>query len=75
MQQTDIETVLKKHSDHLGSLPGVLGTAQGVCAGKPCIRIYVAKKTDDILKPIPANIEGYPIEIQETGDIRPRNSN
>ena len=65
-----IEAVLKKHTTELMSLPGVVGTAQGECAGKPCIKVYVVKKTPDLEKQIPSTIEGYPVEVQETGKIK-----
>jgi PBP1b-binding outer membrane lipoprotein LpoB len=38
MPEKTIEAVLKEHTDTLMSLPGVVGTAQGECAGKPCIK-------------------------------------
>ncbi len=65
-----IEAVLKQHTDSLMSLSGVVGTAQGECAGKPCIRVFVVKKSADLLKQIPTVIEGYAVEVQETGEIR-----
>ena len=65
-----IEMVLKEHTNDLMSLPGVVGTAQGLCSGKPCIKVFVAKKTSDLLKQIPSTIEGYKVEVQETGEIR-----
>ncbi len=70
MQQKKIETVLKEHTDSLMALPGVVGTAQGECAGKPCIKVFVTKKTPELLKQIPSVIEGYPVAVQETGEIR-----
>ena len=70
MPEKTIESVLKEHTDTLMSLPGVVGTAQGECAGKPCIKVFVAKKTSDLLKQIPSTIEGYKVEVQETGEIR-----
>jgi hypothetical protein len=39
MQQKKIETVLKEHTDSLMAVPGVVGTAIGECAGKPCIKV------------------------------------
>ncbi len=48
MQQKKIETVLKEHTDSLMTLPGVVGTAIGECAGKPCIKVYVEKKTPEL---------------------------
>ena len=67
-----IEDVLKEHTSKLMSLPGVVGTGQGLCSGEPCIRIFVVQKTDDLLKQIPPEIDGYPIDIQETGEFRKR---
>ena len=67
-----IEDVLKKHTSKLMSLPGVVGTGQGLCSGEPCIRIFVVQKTDALLKQIPPEIDGYLIDIQETGEFRKR---
>ncbi len=70
MPEKTIEAILKELTDTLMSLPGVIGTAQGECAGKPCIKVFVAKKTSDLLKQIPSTIEGYKVEVQETGEIK-----
>ncbi len=70
MPEKTIETVLKEHTDSLMQLPGVVGTAQGLCSGKPCIKVYVAKKTSNLVKQIPATLEGYAVEIQVTGEIK-----
>jgi len=67
-----IEAVLKEHTDRLMSLPGVVGTAQGKCAGQPCIKVFVVKKTSEVLTQIPSTIEGYEVLIEETGEIRAR---
>ena len=71
MQQRPIEMVLKEHTDSLMSLPGVVGTAQGECEGKPCIKVLVAAKTFALVQQIPSAIEGYEVEVVETGEIRP----
>ncbi len=65
-----IETVLKEHTDRLMSLPGVVGTAIGVCEGTPCIKVLVVKKTPQLVNEIPQTLEGYPVVIEETGEIR-----
>jgi len=70
MPEKPIEEVLKEHTNDLMSLPGVVGTAQGLCSGKPCIKVLVAKKTSDLLKQIPATLKGYTVEIQVTGEIK-----
>jgi hypothetical protein len=74
MPEKTIGAVLKEHTASLMALPGVLGAAEGRCDGKPCIKVYVREKTPEVLKEIPAQIEGYPITIQETGIIRPLGS-
>lgn len=72
MPQKSIEEVLKAHTDELMAIPGVVGTAQGLFAGKPCIKVYVVKKTPDLEKRVPDSLEGYPVVIEETGEIRAR---
>ena len=70
MPEKTIEAVLKEHTDSLMSLPGVVGTALGECSGQPCIKVFVVKKTSDLVKQIPSAIEGYEVAVQETGEIR-----
>lgn len=65
-----IEAVLKQHTDRLMSVNGVVGTAIGECEGKPCIRVLVVKKTPALLSKIPSSLEGFPVVIDETGEIR-----
>ncbi len=74
MPQKTITAVLKERTPSLMALPGVVGTAEGRCDGKPCIKVYVKEKTPDLLKRIPTEIEGYPVTIEETGEIRPLSS-
>lgn len=65
-----IEAVLKEHTAGLMALEGVVGTGQGQRDGKPCIHVYVLKKTPELLAQIPSTLEGYAVEVQETGVIR-----
>ena len=74
MEKKPIEDVLKEHTDSLMSLPGVVGTAQGECSGEPCIRVLVVEKTAELLEQIPPEIEGYTVDVLETGVIRPLDS-
>ena len=70
MEAKSIEKVLQEHTDTLMALPGVVGTAQGECSGKPCIRVFVVKITADLLDRIPSSIEGYEVAVQDTGEIK-----
>ena len=62
--------MLTEHTGTLMSLPGVVGTVQGECAGQPCIRVFVVKETPDLLSHIPHAIEGYTVVVQETGEFQ-----
>ena len=65
-----IEEVLKEHSSKLMSIPGVVGTGQSLCSGRPCIKVFVSRKTEELERKIPKTLEGYPVEIQETGKFK-----
>ncbi len=74
MAALTIEAVLKEHTYEWMSILGVVGTGIGECEGKPCIRILVAKKTPELLKKIPSRLEGFVVDVHETGEIRARDS-
>jgi hypothetical protein len=65
-----IEEVLKQNTDHLMSIPGVVGTAIGECKGHPCIMVLVEKRTADLTKRIPDKLGGFLVVVEETGAIR-----
>ena len=70
MPNKAIEEVLQERTASLMAIPGVVGTAQGLCSGEPCIRVFVVGKTDELVKQIPVEIDGYPVDVQETGEFR-----
>ena len=49
MPAKTIEEALRDHTDSLMSLPGVVGTGQGLCDGQPCIKVFIVKKTPELL--------------------------
>jgi len=53
------------------SIPGVVGTAQGEEQGAPIILVFVKKKDDAIRRAIPTMLEGYPVRVDEVGEVRP----
>ena len=65
-----IEEVLKEHTGRLMALPGVVATAQGKHSGQPCVLVFVAQKTPELLRQIPSTIDGYQVAVQESGEIR-----
>ena len=70
MAGTIIQEVFKQHTDRLMAIPGVVGTAIGECDGSPCIKVFVVKKTTDIMNKIPSKLDGFPVAVEETGTIR-----
>jgi hypothetical protein len=69
-QSTSVTEVLERHSDSLMNLPGVVGTAEGICAGRPCILVLVERLTPALKKSVPPVLDGVPVDIRETGRIR-----
>jgi len=70
MPAKTIEAVLKEHTDALMAIPGVVGVAQGLLGGKPCIRVYVVDETPQLQRTIPTVLQGYPVAVEQTGEIR-----
>ena len=70
MSAKTIEEVLKEHTDDLMAIPGVVGTGQGLLDGKPCIKVFVIKKTPQLDRKIPSNLDNHPVVIEETGEFR-----
>ncbi len=70
MPDKPIAAVLETHSPRLMSLPGVVGVGEGRCAGAPCIKVLVLEKTPELVERIGDAIEGYKVEVVETGEIR-----
>ena len=70
MAKRTIEEVLGRHAGRLMSISGVVGTGQGIDGGRSCIKVYVVTKTPSLNRKIPETIEGYPVVVEETGEIR-----
>ena len=66
-----LEEVLGAHTDRLMAMPGVVGVAEGLRDGQHCVKVFVVLRTPDLLKVIPASLEGYPVAVEETGELRP----
>ena len=70
MTEKTIKEVLEEHTDNLMSFSGVVGTGQGICNDKPCIKVYVSQKTSELDKKIPKYLDGYKVIIEVIGKIR-----
>jgi predicted nucleotidyltransferase len=69
----DIDSVLRAHDKELLAIPGVVGVYIGVLDdGKtPCLKVMLAEKSSETERAIPKMIEGFPVVIEVTGQIRP----
>ena len=72
MAARSIDEVLAAHTDSLMALPGVVGTAVGLCDGERCIKVLLADSTTATRRRIPPRLDGYRVVAEVTGTIKPR---
>ena|SRR3990172_11870483 len=74
--QSDINTVMEAHTAELMAIPGVVGVAIGETEDKkPCILVLIIEEKDEIINKIPKELEGYPISLLVSGEIKPLTGN
>lgn len=71
--QRDINDVLRAHDKELLAIPGVVGVYVGVLEdGKtPCLKVMLARASAETERALPKTLEGYPVVVEVTGEIRP----
>jgi hypothetical protein len=68
----NIDEVMKTHTGEIMAIPGVVGIYIGqLTDGKPCIKVMVREEDTSSRERIPEHLEGYPVLIEVTGEIRP----
>jgi hypothetical protein len=69
----DINAVLRSHDRELLAIKGVVGVYAGALDdGKiPCLKVMVVAKTAELERAIPKTLEGFPVFIEVTGEIKP----
>ena len=72
MPTRDIQTVQEANIPTLMALDGVVGVAIGERDDHtPCIVIYVKEMTEALRAALPTALEGHPVRVEVTGEIRP----
>ena len=73
MPKRDINAVLRDHDQELMATPGVVGVYVGLLGDQktPCLRVMIVKNSKDLERALPKSLEGYKVEVEETGNIRP----
>lgn len=66
----ELAAVLERHAPALLSLPGVVGVAEGEADGRPCVVVFVAEAAPGTAAVIPAELEGWPVVLRESGGFR-----
>ncbi|HEX6693734.1 MAG TPA: hypothetical protein VF035_03420 [Longimicrobiales bacterium] len=62
-----IEDAVAAAATELMAVDGVEGVGQGICAGTPCIRVYV--QTAAAAASLPETFHGHPVDPVITGRI------
>jgi hypothetical protein len=74
MAPLDLEAVLARDGPELMALSGVTGVAEGNCAGQRCIKVFVVRKTPELAARLPTTLGGFPVAIEESGEIHAQDS-
>ena len=70
MPDKSIIDVLNENTESLMSISGVVGTAQGLNNGEPCVKVFVIELTDEMKMKLPKKLDGYNVIIEETGEFK-----
>ena len=68
----DINAVLTAHRDSLLALPGVVGTAVGLCDGERCIKVLLSDASAAGRQRVPERLEGFRVVVEVSGTVTPR---
>ena len=68
-----LSLVIARNATTLMGIPGVVGVYEGETDGKPVLRVMVLSRADSTLKRIPKTLEGYDVEVEVSGPIKPMN--
>ena len=72
MTETSIIAAQEALTASVMGLPGVVGTAVGLCGDEPCIKVYVVGPEAVSLDSIPDTYQGFPVDVEVTGEFRAR---
>lgn len=65
-----VAAVKSRHEAELMKIPGVLGAGVGLSPlGTPVVKVFVEEDTFVVRSALPPDLEGVPVQIEETGPI------
>ncbi|HHP7238064.1 hypothetical protein [Longibacter sp.] len=62
-----IQDALRSAQDQWMDWNGVEAVGQGKADGEDCIVVYVASRDLDVIKSIPAEFQGVPVQVHDAG--------
>jgi len=65
----NVADVLSRHTPSLMAIPGVTGTGEGKRGTQAILVVYVEHATPELREQIPAEVEGYRVEVREIGKV------
>ena len=68
-----LSLVIARNATKLMGIPGVVGVYEGETGGKPVLRVMVLSRADSTVSRIPKTLEGYDVEVEVSGPIKPMN--
>jgi hypothetical protein len=70
MSDTSVIAAQEALTPTVMALPGVVGTAVGLCDGAPCIQILIATSDSALMAQLPEGYRGFQVDVRVVGDIR-----
>ena len=70
MSARTIQEISEEYTAQWMATPGVVSTAVGESEGRPCIKVFLAKKTEEVAAQFPNSVEGHQVILEETGEFR-----
>jgi hypothetical protein len=72
VKEMTVTEILKERTGALMSVPGVVGAGQGLCDGRPCVKVYVVEKTPEVEQEIWRILGPCLFSIEESGRFQSR---
>ncbi len=69
-----VAEAIARHAPALLEVPGVVGLSEGVREGRPVVQVMVVRRTPALDARLPATLEGHPVVLVESGEIRAQDS-
>lgn len=72
MKGTLAVDAVKSHAEQLMKLPGVVAVGVGLCDTQPCVKVFAAASSPELLAQLPKEIDGVIVALEISGVVRAR---